>query len=169
MDSSHLTAALRRKIEQQIELTDGLIGLFTPEHLTWQPVAGTFRLDELLGHLLETCAGFCAALYAFKPAELAHFEQLRGLAVNHRCGISEARERLQVYRAHIVQGFARLDDTDLGRFVPTIFAAEGETALTILLSNLEHLINHKYQLFFYAKLLGIEVGTPDLYAIQPPS
>jgi len=38
--------------------------------------------------------------------------------------------------------------------------------MTILLGNLEHFINHKYQLFFYLKLLGVRVTTRDLYRIE---
>ncbi|HEV3038281.1 MAG TPA: hypothetical protein VHA33_10940 [Candidatus Angelobacter sp.] len=38
--------------------------------------------------------------------------------------------------------------------------------MTILLGNLEHLMNHKYQLFFYLKLLGIPAGTQDLYKLR---
>jgi hypothetical protein len=43
-----------------------------------------------------------------------------------------------------------------------VFVAEGESVLTLLLGNLEHLINHKHQLFMYLKLAGVKVGTPDL-------
>jgi hypothetical protein len=41
--------------------------------------------------------------------------------------------------------------------------AEGEPVMTLLLENFEHLMNHKYQLFFYLKLLGTGVNTSDLY------
>jgi hypothetical protein len=44
--------------------------------------------------------------------------------------------------------------------------AEGEPLLTLLLGNLEHLINHKHQLFWYLKLLGVSVRTPDLYRLR---
>jgi hypothetical protein len=37
---------------------------------------------------------------------------------------------------------------------------------TLLLGNLEHLINHKHQLFLYLKLMGVPVGTPDLYQFR---
>lgn len=43
-----------------------------------------------------------------------------------------------------------------------MFVAEGDSVLTLLLGNLEHLINHKHQLFMYLKLAGVKVGTPDL-------
>ena len=43
----------------------------------------------------------------------------------------------------------------------TVFTTE--SVLTLLLGNLEHLVNHKYQLFVYLKLLGVPVATGDIY------
>jgi hypothetical protein len=40
---------------------------------------------------------------------------------------------------------------------------EGEALLTLLLGNLERFINHTYQLFAYLKMLGVPLGTRDLY------
>ena len=70
------------------------------------------------------------------------------------------------YMAHIQEGFTIVTDKDLASNVPTLFAAEGETILRILLTNYDHFINHKYQLFFYLKLMGISVGTGDLYRLR---
>jgi hypothetical protein len=167
-DSTELTSLLFEKIEQQIDLAVGLVALVPADRLLWQPASGMFRLGHLLGHLLEACAGFCAALYRFKPQELAHFASLRGLPVNHDCGAEEAAARLRDYLQHIREGFRTLNDLDLARRVPTVFVPAGEAGLTILLANLEHFVNHKHQLFFYLKLLGVEVGTPQLYEIKPP-
>ena len=47
--------------------------------------------------------------------------------------------------------------------IPTVFVPEGEALLTLLLGNLEHFINHKYQLFAYLKMLGVPLGSRDLY------
>jgi DinB superfamily len=169
-DSTELTSLLLEKIEQQIELAIGLVALVPADRLAWQPAPDVFRLNQLLGHLLEAAAGFCAALYKLKPQELAHFMRLRDLPVNHDCGIDEATARLRDYLIHIRQGLATLNDADLARRLPTAFVPAGEAVLTILLANLEHFINHKHQLFFYLKLLGVEVGTAQLYAIRtlPP-
>jgi len=41
--------------------------------------------------------------------------------------------------------------------VPTVFVTNGESLLTLLLSNLEHLVNPKHQLFTYLKLLSVGV------------
>ena len=167
-DSSELTSLLLAKIEGQVELAIGLASRIPPDRLEWRPAPDVFRLCDLLGHLLEACAGFCAALYRARPQELAHFERLRSLPVNHACDVDEATARLRDYLCHIREGFATLTDADLARRIPTLFAPAGEALMTILLANLEHFINHKYQLFFTLKLLGVEVGTPQLYDIKAP-
>jgi len=51
----------------------------------------------------------------------------------------------------------------LPQVVPSVFVPQGEALVTLLLGNLEHLMNHKYQLFFYLKLLGIPVTSRDIY------
>jgi hypothetical protein len=161
-----LSQALWRKLEEQIELAQRLIKRIPADKLSWQPLPSAFRVDELLGHLLECLAGFCAALYALRPHELAHFAALRQLPVNHSCTIDEAEIRISQYHRHLEEGFALLSDEELVRQLPTLFVKEGEAAMTILLGNLEHFINHKYQLFFYLKLLGISVASDDLYRFK---
>jgi hypothetical protein len=165
-DSNPLSSAILEKVGEQAERADHLIGLLPPGRLDWRPAAEATSAGDLLGHLLECMAGFCAALYALRRDRLAHFERLSRLRVNHSCAPEEARSRMRDYMAHIEEGFSLLCDDDLARLVPTVFAPEGEAAITILLGNLEHLINHKYQLFFYLKLLGVPVSTGDLYRLR---
>ena len=162
-----LGAALASKINEQIERTVHLMALLPAKRLEWRPaIPGAWSVGELLGHLLDCLAGFCAVLYAADPERLRHFADLRHLAVNHVCGPEEARERMAFYRIHIHQGFALLKDADLGRKLSTVFVAEGEALLTLLLGNLEHLINHKHQLFTYLQLMAVDVGTADLYRLR---
>jgi hypothetical protein len=153
------------KLREQVERLDHLLALIPPGALTAAapPLRAAMPLDLLLGHLLECLAGVCATLQAAHPERLAHFTRLRTLPVNHRCGVQEARDRIGEYLAHLVEGFACLTDLDLTRPIPTVFVPSGEAVLTLLLGNLEHLTNHKHQLFLYLKQLGVPVGTPDLY------
>ena len=159
-----LVASVLAKIDEQIERTEHLIGLI-PEgtDVHYAPVAGSFSIGVLLGHLLESTAGFCAVLWTLRREELGHFAALRDLAVNHVCRPKEARERLEEYRARVYEGFGLLRDADLSARVATIFVPEGETLLTLLLGNLEHAVNHKHQLFTYLKMLGVKVSSRDLY------
>jgi hypothetical protein len=161
-----LTLLFLSKLEEQVDRAEHLLALIPVDKLEWQPLPNLLRLCDVLGHLLECLSGFCGTLYAINPERLAHFASLRSLPVNHCCGVDEARERVRAYATSIREGFAVLTDDDLERLVPTVFAPEGKEVVSILLSNLEHLINHKYQLFFYLKLLGISVTASDLYRVK---
>jgi hypothetical protein len=163
-----LSEAVYAKVREQIERTVHLIGL-APDAEWRPPIAGAWSVGELLGHLLDCLGGVCAVLYAARPAELAHFVELQKLRVNFACRPEEARARIEAYGARVAEGFAVLHDHDLGRRLPTVFVAVGEPVLTLLLGNLEHLINHKHQLFIYLKLSGVNVGTPDLYRFRQES
>lgn len=164
--SKALSHALRAKIEEQIERLCHLITLIPEGRIDWRPVDNSMRVGDLLGHLLETLAGFCAVLHRIYPDRLSHFARLRELEVNHYCGIEEAKQRIQHYKQYIDEGFELVTDEDMSSIVTTVFVPEGETIMTLLLGNLEHLINHKYQLFFYLKMLDIPAGTPDLYHLR---
>ena len=164
-ESNALASLFLSKLEEQIERTQHLIALIPPDKLEWKPQPDSLRLCDLLGHLLECLAGFCATLYAVNSSRLVHFSGLRELPVNHCCGIEEASERIRDYGLHIKEGFAVLNDDHLASLVPTVFVAEGEPVMTLMLGNLEHFINHKYQLFSYLKLAGVDVTTSDLYKL----
>jgi len=162
-----ICAALLSKIHEQIERTDHLIGLLPEDALEWTPPAtGAWPAGMVLGHLLDCLAGFCAVLQAADPGRLSKFSLLRELPVNHLCGKDEARVRIADYRRRIDEGFALLQDADLSRPLPTVFASQGEPIITLFLGNLEHLINHKHQLFTYLNLMGVAVRSQDLYQFR---
>jgi hypothetical protein len=161
-----LCASLREKIDEQIERTLHLIRLLPDGRIDTAALPGSWPAGLLLGHLLDCLAGFCAVLMAVRPERLAHFAELRSAPVNHACAPAEAAERIAAYRGRIVEGFALLYDVDLAPRIPTVFVRTGETVLTLLLGNLEHLINHKHQLFVYLKLMGVSVESRDLYCFR---
>jgi hypothetical protein len=180
MPEQAIAESVSDKILEAIERTGHLVKLVPADRLAWRPeaeaavpaaMAGPAAMDlgHLLGHLLSCLAGFCAALYAAFPMDLSGMEELRGLTVDHSCGAEETLERMKVYSRQIAEGLALCTEEDLGRRIRTVFVPEGETLLTILLGNLEHLTNHKYQLFFYLKMLGVDVGTRDLYRLRGKS
>lgn len=159
--------SLTAKIDEQIERTLHLIALVPADRLQWRPpISGAWTTGEVLGHLLDCLAGFCAALQAAYPAPLAHFSALRELPVNRTCAPEDAREYIAVYRTHIAEGLDLLTGQDLARSLPTVFVPEGETLTTLLLDNLEHLINHKHQLFTYLRLMGVDASSRDLYRFR---
>jgi uncharacterized damage-inducible protein DinB len=163
-----IVISLEEKVLETIERTDHLISLVPMDRLDWIPQLSTLQrppvsLGHLLGHLLDCAAGFCAVFQAAYPSDLADFALLRRIAVNQSITPEDARKHLKTYKEHIVHGFLICSDADLSRRIPTVFVADGETLLTLLLGNLEHLMNHKYQLFFYLRLAGVPIASNDLY------
>jgi DinB superfamily len=163
-----LASSLAEKVMETIERTEHLVSLVPVRFLDWRPefplkAPEAGDLGHLLGHLLDCLAGFCAALYRAFPAQLADFQELRSETVNESCSAEQALKRIERYRTQIQRGFQYCSDEDLSRTIPTVFVPEGETLLTIFLGNLEHLINHKYQLFLHLKLAGVRVESRDIY------
>jgi DinB superfamily len=162
-----LCTSLLLKIQEQIDRTVHLINLLPVDRPIWKPaIPDAWPIEMLLGHLLDCLAGFCAVLAAVEPKRLAHFAELRNLPVNHACSPGEALSRIALYRGRIEEGFSLLDDASLGGTVGTVFVERGETVLTLFLGNLEHLINHKHQLFTNLKQMGVAVSTRDLYRFR---
>ena len=165
-----LCEAILAKVGEQIERADHLIGLLSPEQLNWKPqTAGAWTTARVLGHLLDCLAGICAVLAAVHPERLSHFQELRRIPVNRPYAAPEARDAIATYYKHIEEGFRILQDTDLTQRIPTVFVKKGELVLTLLLGNLEHLINHKHQLFIYLKLMGADIASADLYSFREES
>ena len=155
MADAPLCDALLEKILEQIERTTHLIALVPEAQQDWTPSPGAWTVSELINHLLDCISGFCAVLTAVEPQRLAYFAELRGKPAT-----------IESHRRHIEEGFALLNDADLANRVPTVFVAQGEPVLTLFLGNLEHLVNHKHQLFAYLKQMGVPVATPDLYQFR---
>jgi hypothetical protein len=163
-----LVLSLEEKVMETVERTEHLVSLVPVHSLDWRPelpeeAPEASDLGHLIGHLLDCLAGFCAALYRAFPGELADFQELRSITVNESCSPEAALGKIKRYEAQIRRGFQHCTDADLSMKIQTVFVLDGETLLTILLGNLEHLINHKYQLFFHLKLAGLRVESRDLY------
>jgi DinB superfamily len=166
-----IVESIAAKVFESIERTEHLVSLVPADRLTWRPnlrshLPRANDLGHTLGHLLDCLAGFCAAFHAAFPEDLADFAELRELPVNHACSVGEVTTGSKKLAEQIARGFRCCSDADLARLIPTVFAANGETLATLLLGNLEHLLNHKYQLFVYLKLAGVEVSTKDLYRFR---
>src|SRR5215472_6987366 len=109
-----LCASVQAKIYEQIERTEHLVSLLPEGRGDWvPPISGAWPVSILLGHLLDCLAGFCAALHAAAPQQLASLTSLRDLPVNHDCSPVEAISRVAAYRGGLESGFAALRDSDL--------------------------------------------------------
>lgn len=165
-----ITDSVMNKVAEAIERTMHLTSLVPASSLSWQPMPANaqpaFDFGHLLGHLLDCMAGFCAAFQKALSEHTADFGELRSISTNESYSSKEALRLMHLYEGHIRLGFSRCTDEDLSKRLATRFAPEGQTLMTILLNNYEHLTNHKHQLFFYLKLAGVAVGSEDLYKFR---
>jgi len=167
-------ASLLDHVEGECELILGLLDRIPGSQQDWRPdwpsVAGRppFSCRKLAWHLADSFSGFCAAFLRLHPEKLSHFTELRQRleSTRARADVLEARGLLESCRDHLRQAFAITDDDDFVRTVPTFFEPEGKPFLSILLVNLTHVTHHKFQLFIYLKMLGVDVSTPDLFRIR---
>ena len=171
MSQRPIVDSVRAKVFEAIERTEHLVSLVPAERLGWTPelpanVTQANDLGHTIGHLLDCLAGFCAVFQKAFPAELRRLRQVREMRLNGSWSPEEASKGLRMIAGYIARGFECCADTDLSRKVPTVFVPEGETLLTLLLGNLEHLNNHKYQLFLYLKLAGVAVTSRDVYRFR---
>ncbi len=156
---------------EAIERVEHLISRVPADRITWKApmpanVTQANDLGQTLGHLLDCTAGFCAVFRAAFPIEFGDFDKLREMSLNGSWSAEEASKGLRMFAGYIARGFELCSDADLARKIPTVFVPEGETLATLLLGNLEHLNNHKYQMFLYLKLAGVEVGSRDIYRLR---
>ncbi len=114
-------------------------------------------VGEMLVHLTESLDGLCGTLYNVDPTRFASLIELRQ---DDKC---EVVTRFGRYRIALAKAFESLQDEDLAVTVPSPFRAERETVLSRVVVNLEHVVNHKHELFIALKLLGLKLGTADLY------
>lgn len=143
--------------------TAKLISLAPAGQLDWKPAAGnSMTLGQLLHHL-STCPGiFVAAVNnAFPPADafqkfiqedLKHTTTPEVAAREASRGWEEAKATLSGVSEADFQ--TKLVNIPWGPPIPLWRASLGMA---------EHWANHKYQLFFYLKLLGLPVNTMTLY------
>lgn len=165
--SQPLCAAIYAKVAEQIERTEHLLELLPADGIDWSPpMERAWTNHRLLEHMLDVLAGFCAVLMAAEPERLAHFETVKAMFPMRGLAYEEMRRRFRELSSYVKEGFSVLNDVTLSRPIPTVFVPEGEPVMTLLLGNLEHLINHKHQLFVHLRLMNIDVSTSDLYQFR---
>jgi hypothetical protein len=78
--------------------------------------------------------------------------------------VKEGLDMIDADWSLFTERFDRVDEKTLNLQVCTIpWMAPGTTLKEYLLLTAEHLSNHRMQLFMYLRLLGVRIGTPELY------
>jgi len=169
LGSSHLAAALFSRIEEEATLTLRLMERVPADAAEWRPdwpsvERPPFTVRKLCAHLCESLSGFCAVLVKLEPEPPPAAASLRLRVEAASAGtIGDSMALLTDLLVFLRERFQNIPDSDLTRTLPSVFTAAGKPAMTMLLTNLVHFTNHKYQLFTYLKVLDVPVSTQDLY------
>ncbi len=170
-----LLEILRQEAELTYGVTEALMRRVEPGTLDWRPPTG--RNWMTVGQLLKHCSEACGAgIKAFLTddwglPEGVRFEDLRpeevlppASALAVVTSVDEALRLLAEDRQVALRHLATANEAELLTSRRT--APWGGPELTLfqhLLSMVAHLRQHKGQLFYYLKLMGHDVSTPDLW------
>lgn len=169
LSSNSLTTILFSRIDEEVVLALNLIELVPPAAAEWRPdwpslSASPFTVRRLCAHLCDTLSGVVAVLAKLDAVDPSAAQTLRARVEGGRgATIADSQALLSDIRDFIRKSSSTVGDEALGRTLPTVFTPAGKPAMTLLLTNLAHFTNHKYQLFIYLKALGVPVSSQDLY------
>ena len=170
------TELLKTEIEATCATTEKLLDSVDPDSLDWKPESGDnwMTVGQLLMHIANSCGGGFKGFVTgdwgmpegMKLEDLPPEEMLppaeKMPAVE---SVEEARKLLSDDKALALRMVNQAGEDDLvNKEIPTPWAPDVAKPLGYhLLSMVQHLDRHKSQLFYYLKLQGKPVGTPELW------
>ena len=169
------TELLHAEIQSTYATTEKLLSLVDEKSLNWKPAVGNnwMTMGQLLMHLTGACGVACRGfiirnwsmpdgvdISKLKPEEmLPPAEKLPGIAT-----VTEAQRRIQDDRRLALEMVASCGEKRLASEKASAPWDPREMLLGHrLLQMVDHLKQHKGQLFYYLKLQGKPVGTADLW------
>lgn len=171
------TELLKREIEDNYKVVEGLIDLVGEGDLDWKPATGSnwMTTGQLVKHLTDSCGGACKGfvtgdwglpdgvdLSKLSPEEmLPPAEKMPKIE-----GIAQAKKLFAEDKKLALQMIAEAGEDDLTNKVTT--APWDPTEMILghrLLHMVGHLTQHKAQLFYYLKLQGKDVNTQHLWGM----
>jgi uncharacterized damage-inducible protein DinB len=166
------TDLLTGEMESTYAVTEKLLSFVDDRDLGWKPSTGNnwMTMGQLLKHLGEGCGaafrGFIAGEWPWPAGtdpsalmQLPTAEQLPAVA-----SVAEARQLIEADRRVAFEMLQMRDEERLDRDrAPAPWDASDMVLGQRLLQMVEHLKQHKGQLFYYLKLQGKPVSTADLW------
>lgn len=170
------TQLLKAEIETAYTTTARLLDKVNPNSLNWKPESGNnwMTVGQLLKHIANACGSGCKGFVTgdwglpagvkwedLRPEEmLPPAQELPTIET-----VEEARKLLSEDKALAIQMIDQAGENDLAtRKIAAPWAPGVEYALGWhLLQMVQHLEQHKGQLFYYLKLQGAPVNTVDLW------
>ena len=166
---------LRAEIESEYKAAEHLLGMVDPGSMGWKPATGRnwMTVGQLLKHCTEACgAGIKAFLTGdWGLPEGVRFEDLPpeevlppAAKLPAVASVDEALRLLAEDRQLALRCLADANEAELlTSRRPAPWGGPELTLFQHLLSMVTHLRQHKGQLFYYLKLMGHDVSTPDLW------
>jgi len=157
------TQHLLTEFDRIIRATEVLFGLVPEDKIEWAPVDGMFTAGQQMLHIAGTLKVYSDACVSGEWPIMSIDEILKR---NHETPSATSALALRLLRRTVgdfkkmVSGFseAELDgevfSPQFGRKVPR---------RTLILLCIEHHLSHKAELFMYLRLLGVPVGSKELY------
>ncbi len=168
---------LQNEMAGAFHATEKLFDRLNDDMLDWKPSDGQnwMKLGQLLYHVASSCGGgfkgFVTGDWGFPegvdPAKIPPQDMLppaeRLPAVE---SMAQAKSMLEEDKALAKEVLAQCSDDDLEHKIVTAPWDPTKTVLGHrLLQSIEHLKSHKSQLYYYIKLQGAPVGTPQLWGM----
>lgn len=170
------TQLLKSQIESAYSATFRLLDRVDPQKLDWKPGSGAnwMTTGQLLMHISSACGASCHAFFTeewglppgvkmedIPPEEmLPPAEKMPAIE-----SVDKARQLLVEDKALVLRTIDQAGEQVLaGRRMAAPWAPGKEFVLGWhFLQMVQHLDSHKAQLFYYLKLQGEPVGTPELW------
>lgn len=170
------TQLLKNEIETAYITTARLLDRVKPASLNWKPESGDnwMTVGQLLKHITNACGAGCKGFVTgdwgmpagMRLEDLPREEMLPPAEKLPTIeSIEQARKLLSLDQALAIRMVEQAGESDLaGRRIAAPWSPGVEHELGWhLLQMVQHLERHKGQLFYYLKLQGVAVTTPDLW------
>jgi uncharacterized damage-inducible protein DinB len=169
------TELLKAEMQSTYDVTERLFTQVIDDSLEWKPATGSNWLTtgQLLKHITESCGAPCRAFVTgewglperLPPGEVPPDEELPlAEAMPSVESVAQARQALEEDRRIAFEMLSTAGEDELAhRMAPTPWDSTGMVLGHRLLQMVDHLKQHKGQLFYYLKLQGKPVGTRDLW------
>ncbi len=168
---------LKSEIESSYAVTEKLISMVDDASLGWKPSSGKnwMTTGQLLKHLTESCGAACRGFVTgdwglpegVKMEDLSPEEMLPPAEkMSSIASVAEAKQLLQKDKKIALEILATCSEEMLAhKPAPAPWDPSKIILGQRLLQMVDHLKQHKGQLFYYLKLQGLPVHTGDLWGM----
>ncbi len=172
------TELLNGAIEETYAATDKLMEMVEDGELGWKPASGTnwMNTGQLLFHLTGACGACCKGFVTgdwgmpegVKMEDMSHEEMMPPAEKMPSVeSVAQAREMLAADKLVALEMVTLAGEEDMdSKKISAPWAPGMEFALgKHMIQMVQHLVQHKTQLYYYLKLMGRPVNTGHLYGM----